>query len=79
MVNFQIIIMVFVVLLSFVGGFYNLRVVACLKEGKRGSVWTGRWLFHPEWLDESGRKDRKRVILVLSIEFILLGIFSMTT
>ena len=56
MASVQIVIMVLVTFLSFIGGYFNLRIVASLKQGKRGSVWTGRWPFHPEWLDESGRK-----------------------
>ena len=79
MASVQIVIMVLVTFLSFIGGYFNLRIVASLKQGKRGSVWTGRWLFHPEWLDESGRKDRKRFIVILVLEFCLAGAFFMTT
>jgi len=46
-----------------------------LKKGRRGSIWSGRWLFHADWFDETGRKDRKNFITILLIELILVAIF----
>ena len=79
MANAQVAIMILIVLLSFVGGYFQLKVVASLKEGRRESIWSGRWLFHADWFDESGRKDRKNFITVLLIELILVAIFFATT
>jgi len=77
--NIQIVIMIMIVLLSLVGGYFQLKVVAGLKKGHGRSVWSGRWLFHSEWLDESGRKARKQFIFIFLIEFVLLAIFFATT
>jgi len=66
-------------LLSFVGGYFQLKVIASLKEGRRGSIWSGRWLFHADWFEETGRKDRKNFITILLIELILVAIFFATT
>lgn len=75
----QIAIMILIVLLSFVGGYFQLRVIAALKKGHRGSVWSGRWLFHADWLEASGKSARKNFIAILIIELVLAATFFATT
>jgi len=60
------------ILLGFICSYYQLKIVGSLKEGYRSSMWSGRWLFHPEWLDGSGRNDRRKFLVVFVMEFALL-------
>lgn len=79
MAYLQMTVIILIVLLSLIGGYFRLKIIASLKEGHRGSVWSGWWLFNPEWLDESGKQDRKGFIVVLLIELILLVVFFIVT
>jgi len=51
-----------IIVAGLVGGYYQLKIVGSLKEGKRASIWSGGWLFHPEYLDENGHAYRKKII-----------------
>ena len=75
MSNLSVVLMILILLLSLVGGYYHLQVWGALKEGYRSSIWSGRWLFHPEWLDEGGRLYRKKFLYVLLLGVILVVIF----
>jgi len=75
----QLAIMILIVLLSFVGGYFQLKIIAALKKCNRGSVWSGSWLFHADWLEASGKKARKNFLTVLLIELVLAATFFATT
>lgn len=56
---------------GFIGGYYQLQMIAYLKAGRRASVWTGGWIFHPEYLEVDGQPYRKK-LLASWIIFLLL-------
>jgi hypothetical protein len=58
----QWLLVAIIVAVGFVGGYYQLYITVNLKEGKRTSVFTGGWIFHPEYLEENGRAYRKKLI-----------------
>ena len=75
MIYIQWLLVATFIVIGFVGGYYLLQMYSNSKEGKLFSIFTGGWLFHPEYLKENGLIYRKKLIgcLVLGV-FLVTGI-----
>jgi hypothetical protein len=62
MVYVQWLLVAMIIIVGLVGGYYQLQIVAYLKEGKRTSAWSGGWVMHPEYLEKEGQQYRKKYL-----------------
>lgn len=62
MIYIQWLFVAIIIVISLVGGYYQHQIIAHMKEGKRISALVGGWLFYPEYLDETGKAYRKKII-----------------
>ena len=58
----QWLVVVIIVVLGLVGGYYHQLIISDMKEGKAAYTWFGGWVFCPEHLDENGKRYRKIII-----------------
>ena len=77
MQKIQWLIVAIMIAIGFIGGYYQLQLIAYLKEGKRLSVWTGGWIFHPEYLEKDGQLYRKKILACWAIFVLLLAALRM--
>ena len=73
MIYLQWLLVAMIVIVGLVGGYYQLQIVAYLKEGRRASVWFGGWLSHPEYLEKEGQQYRKKFLGCLIIAILLIA------
>lgn len=53
--------------------YYQVQIYSNLKIGKGVSVFTGGWMFHPEYLEKDGQRYRKKLFMCFTV-FLLLVI-----
>ena len=63
------------ILSTLTGAYFHLQLMGYLKEGYRLSVWSGRWLFHPEWFELEGKLFHRKVVVNMIVTAFLLIIY----
>lgn len=63
MIYVQWLLIVIILILGVIGGYYHYQMIWRLKDSKRLSIWFGMGFFSPENLDEKGKEYRNKVIV----------------
>jgi hypothetical protein len=75
MITFKWILLISIVFLSLLGGYYQLLLIGMTKEGRRKGVWFGSWLFDSTSLNDDGLVVRKKLMRLMFIGAVLLVIY----
>ena len=56
-------LIVLIIILGFIGGYYQLMLFGDLKKGKFSDIFLGAWLFSADNLTEKGKFYRRRIFI----------------
>ncbi len=68
----KVFILICFLISTLTGSYFHLQLMGYMKEGYRFSVWSGRWIVHPEWFELEGEPFHRKLIVNMVVTLFLL-------